>query len=110
MKPVKPSPARRLRCTQLSLSVAKPVAQATTDSHGHYLISDAMVPVQTSFNGHPFRKEMTPYAGFILNGLAPGLGSGSRGSVSRIRLRASARMQPTNMATRRFPPKARPWS
>ena len=47
---------------------------ATTDAHGRYHIRDAVVPVQTSFNGHAFGKEMTPYAGFILSGLAPGLG------------------------------------
>ena len=33
-----------------------------------------MLPVTTSFGGYRFPKEITPYAGFILSGLAPGLG------------------------------------
>jgi len=57
-----------------TLGGAKPAGQATTDDEGRYIIRDAIVPVQTSFNGQPFPKEITPYAGFILSGLAPGLG------------------------------------
>jgi protocatechuate 3,4-dioxygenase beta subunit len=53
---------------------SKPVGTATTDAEGRYLIRDAIIPVSTSFGGHPFPKEITPYAGFILSGLAPGLG------------------------------------
>ena len=53
---------------------SKRAGQTTTDALGRYVIRDAVVPVQTSFSGHPFPKEMTPYAGFILSGLAPGLG------------------------------------
>jgi hypothetical protein len=46
----------------------------TTDAEGRYNIRDAMLPVSTSFGGHPFPKEITPHAGFILSGLAPDLG------------------------------------
>ena len=53
---------------------SQPVGTATTDAAGRYMIRDAMLPVSTSFGGHPFPKEITPYAGFILSGLAPGLG------------------------------------
>lgn len=53
---------------------SKPAGTTTTDAEGRYIIRDATLPVLTSFGGHPFRKEITPYAGFILNGLAPGLG------------------------------------
>jgi protocatechuate 3,4-dioxygenase beta subunit len=57
-----------------TLGGAKLAGQATTDADGRYSIHDAIVPVQTSFSGHPFPKEITPYAGFILAGIAPGLG------------------------------------
>ena len=57
-----------------TLRNSKRAGQTTTDALGRYVIRDAVVPVQTSFSGHPFRKEITPYAGFILSGLAPGLG------------------------------------
>jgi hypothetical protein len=53
---------------------SKPVGTATTDAEGRYLIRDAVLPVSSSSGGHPFPKEITPYAGFILSGLAPGLG------------------------------------
>jgi hypothetical protein len=53
---------------------SQPVGTATTDAEGRYLIRDALLPVSTSFGGHRFPKEITPYAGFILSGLAPGLG------------------------------------
>jgi hypothetical protein len=53
---------------------SKPVGTATTDAEGRFTIRDALLPVSTSFGGHPFRKEITPYAGFILCGMAPGLG------------------------------------
>ncbi len=52
---------------------SKPAGTATTDAEGRYLI-DAMLPVLSSFGGRPFREEITPYAGYILSGLAPGLG------------------------------------
>ncbi len=53
---------------------SKLVAQLTADAQGRYSIRDAAIPVTTSFGGHPFPNEITPYAGFILSGLAPGLG------------------------------------
>jgi hypothetical protein len=53
---------------------SKPASTATTDAEGRYVILDATLPVSTSFGGHPFPKEITPYAGFILSGLAPGFG------------------------------------
>ena len=53
---------------------SKPVAQAITDAGGRYDLGEATLPVQTSFNGHPFRPEITPYASFILAGMVPGLG------------------------------------
>ena len=53
---------------------SKPAGTATTDAAGRYIIRDAMLPVSSSFGGHPFPKEITPYASFILSGLAPGLG------------------------------------
>jgi hypothetical protein len=53
---------------------SKPAGTATTDADGRYIIRDALLPVSSSFGGHPFRKEMTPYADFIVSGLAPGLG------------------------------------
>jgi len=53
---------------------SKPAGTATTDAEGRYSISDAMLPVSTSFGGQPFPQEITPYARFILSGLARGLG------------------------------------
>jgi protocatechuate 3,4-dioxygenase beta subunit len=53
---------------------SKPVATATTNAEGRYVIGDAVLPVTTSFGGYRFPKEITPYAGFILSGLAHGLG------------------------------------
>jgi RNA polymerase sigma factor (sigma-70 family) len=48
--------------------------RATTDQEGHYIITDATLPVLTSFNGYLFPKEITPYAEFMLSGAVPGLG------------------------------------
>ena len=70
----KPVAGATITLYDTSLRGSRAAGQATTDSLGRYVIRDATVPVQTSFNGHPFRKEMTPYAGFILSGIAPGLG------------------------------------
>ena len=53
---------------------SKPAATATTDAEGRYIIRDAMIPVSTSFGGYRFPKEITPYASFVLSGIAPGLG------------------------------------
>ncbi len=53
---------------------SKPAGTTVTDAEGRYSIADAMLPVTTSFGGHPLRREITPYAGFILSGLAPGQG------------------------------------
>ncbi len=53
---------------------SKPVGSATSDAEGRYIIRDAMLPVSSSFGGQPFRKEITPYASFIVSGQAPGLG------------------------------------
>jgi beta-lactamase regulating signal transducer with metallopeptidase domain/protocatechuate 3,4-dioxygenase beta subunit len=50
----------------------KTLGTTKTDADGHYRITAATVPVMSSFAGQPFRKEITPYAGFILSGLAPG--------------------------------------
>ena len=48
---------------------------------GHYTIRDAMLPVSNSFGGHPFRKEITPYAAFIVSGWLRAWGSpGARSS------------------------------
>ncbi len=55
---------------------SKPAGTATTDSQGRYVIRDATLSVRTSFGGHPFPTEITPYAAFSLSGIAPGLGIG----------------------------------
>jgi len=49
---------------------SKQTGTATTDAEGRYSISEAMLPVSTSFGGRVFPKEITPYAGFILSGVA----------------------------------------
>ena len=53
---------------------SKALGTATADQDGRYRIRNAMLPVATSFGGHRFPKEITPYAGFIVCGLAPSLG------------------------------------
>ena len=53
---------------------SKPAGRATTDSEGRYDLGEATLPVMTSFGGRPFRPEITPYASFILAGMAPRLG------------------------------------
>jgi hypothetical protein len=53
---------------------SKAVGAATSDLQGRYEIRNAVLPVTASFGGHKFPKEITPYASFILNGIAPGLG------------------------------------
>jgi hypothetical protein len=53
---------------------SKPAGRAITDTQGRNVISDVTLPVQSSFGGRPFRPEITPYASFLLAGLAPGLG------------------------------------
>jgi hypothetical protein len=53
---------------------SKPVGTATTDAEGHYIIRDAVLDVASSRGGHKFSPEITPYASFILSGLAPGPG------------------------------------
>ena len=58
----------------ISAKESKPVGTATTDAEGRYIIRGERLPVSTSFGGARFRREITPYAGFILCGLAPGLG------------------------------------
>jgi hypothetical protein len=50
---------------------SKPAGTATTDAGGHYAIPNAMLPLWSSFEGRPFPKESTPYATFIVSGLAP---------------------------------------
>jgi hypothetical protein len=70
----KPVAGATITLYDTTLRNSKRAGQTTTDALGRYVIRDAVVPVQTSFSGHPFPKEMTPYAGFILSGLAPGLG------------------------------------
>ena len=51
-----------------------PTARATTDAAGRFDLGEATLPVMTSFGGRTFRSEITPYASFILVGMAPGLG------------------------------------
>jgi hypothetical protein len=53
---------------------SKPVGTATTDAQGHYVIPDAVLNVVSSRGGHKLSPEITPFASFILSGLAPGLG------------------------------------
>ena len=53
---------------------SKAVGTATAGQDGRYRIRNAMLPVATSFGGHRFPKEITPYAGFIVCGLTPTLG------------------------------------
>jgi protocatechuate 3,4-dioxygenase beta subunit len=70
----KPVAAATITLYDTRLGSSKPAGEATTDAEGRYVIRAAAVPVQTGWNGHPFPKEITPYAGFILSGVAPGLG------------------------------------
>ena len=53
---------------------SKAAGTATTDAQGVYSIRAATIPVWSSNRGHPLPKEITPYADFILSGLAPGFG------------------------------------
>jgi hypothetical protein len=53
---------------------SKAAGTAKTDAQGHYRIRGAELPVWSSNRGHPLPKEITPYADFILCGLAPGFG------------------------------------
>ena len=70
----KPVAAATITLYDTRLRQSKAAAQTTTDTEGRYAIRDAKVPVQTHFNGHAYPKEITPFAGFILCGLAPGRG------------------------------------
>ncbi len=70
----KPVAGATITLYDTTLRRSRAAGHATTDAQGRYNIRNAVVPVQTSFNGHAFPKEMTPYAGFILSGLATGLG------------------------------------
>ncbi len=67
-------PGATLTLYSITDNGSKPLGKATSDAEGRYTIVDATLPVMSSFNGQKFRDEITPYARFIVCGLAPGLG------------------------------------
>jgi protocatechuate 3,4-dioxygenase beta subunit len=70
----KPVAGAMITLYDTKLGSSKPAGQAKTDAEGRYAIRAAAVPVQTGWSGHQFPPEITPYAGFILSGVTPGLG------------------------------------
>jgi beta-lactamase regulating signal transducer with metallopeptidase domain len=63
----------------------KLLGQATTDASGNYLIA-ARLPVVTKHFDLPLLKEITPYAPFVVCGLAPGRGLAWSDSTSMYAL------------------------
>ena len=52
----------------------KLVGQAMTDEKGNYVIAESQLPVVTQRPNVILPKEITPYAQFVVCGIAPGLG------------------------------------
>jgi protocatechuate 3,4-dioxygenase beta subunit len=52
----------------------KLMGQATTDERGNYVIAESQLPVVTAHHGSILPDEITPYAPFVVCGIAPGMG------------------------------------
>ena len=52
----------------------KLVGQATTDKQGNYVIAESQLSVVTAHNNIVLPDEITPYAPFVVCGIAPGMG------------------------------------